>query len=122
MMACGLPYAIGAEIAYPERQVVAFVGDGSLSMLMAEMATAVKYRLPIKAVVIKNKTLGQIKWEQMGFLGNPEYVCDLQPIDFAMVARACGATGLSGERPENCGRGIQQALAAPGPGLVEAGA
>src|SRR5258707_12880473 len=66
-MACGLPYAIGAQIAYPERQVVAFVGDGSLSMLMAEMATAGKYRLPIKGVVIKNNPLGQIKWENMGF-------------------------------------------------------
>jgi pyruvate dehydrogenase (quinone)/pyruvate oxidase len=119
-MACGLPYAIGAQVAYPDRQVVAFVGDGSLSMLMAELATAVKYKLPIKVVVIKNNTLGQIKWEQMVFLGNPEYVCDLQPIDFAMVARACGATGLSVERPEDCGRVMEQALATPGPVLVEA--
>src|SRR5438270_227123 len=119
-MACGLPYAIGAQIAYPGRQVVAFVGDGGLSMLMAELATAVKYQLPIKVVVIKNNTFGQIKWEQMVFLGNPEYVCDLQPIDFAMVARACGATGLSVERPEDCGRVMEQALATPGPVLVEA--
>jgi pyruvate dehydrogenase (quinone) len=119
-MACGLPYAIGAQVAYPDRQVVAFVGDGSLSMLMAEIATAVKYQLPIKIVVIKNNTLGQIKWEQMVFLGNPEYVCDLQPIDFAMVARACGATGLSIERPEECGRVLEQALATQGPVLVEA--
>jgi pyruvate dehydrogenase (quinone)/pyruvate oxidase len=119
-MACGLPYAIGAQVAYPDRQVVAFVGDGSLSMLIAELATAVKYKLPIKVVVIKNNTLGQIKWEQMVFLGNPEYVCDLQPIDFAMVARACGATGLSVERPEDCGRVMEQTLATPGPVLVEA--
>src|SRR5947208_14571768 len=119
-MACRLPYAIGAQVAYPDRQVVAFVGDGGLSMLMAELATAVKYKLPIKIVVIKNNTLGQIKWEQMVFLGNPEYVCDLQPIDFAMVARACGATGLSVERPEECGRVLEQALATPGPVLVEA--
>ena len=119
-MACGLPYAIGAQAAYPDRQVVAFVGDGGLTMLMGELATAVKYKLPIKIVVIKNNTLGQIKWEQMVFLGNPEYVCDLQPIDFAMVARACGATGLSVERPENCGGVIEQALATPGPVLVEA--
>src|SRR5436305_9462625 len=78
-------------------------------MLIAELATAVKYTLPIKIVVIKNNTLGQIKWEQMVFLGNPEYVCDLQPIDFAMVARACGATGLSVDRPEECGRVLEQA-------------
>ena len=119
-MACGLPYAIGAQIAYPDRQVVAFVGDGGLSMLMAEIATAVKYKLPIKIVVIKNNVLGQIKWEQMVFLGNPEYVCDLQPIDFAGVARACGAVGFTVERPEDCGRTLEQALDTPGPVVIEA--
>ena len=119
-MACGLPYAIGAQAAYPDRQVVAFVGDGGLTMLMGELATAVKYKLPIKIVVIKNNTLGQIKWEQMVFLGNPEYVCDLQPIDFAGVARACGAAGFTVERPEECGRVLDQALAIEGPVLIEA--
>jgi pyruvate dehydrogenase (quinone)/pyruvate oxidase len=119
-MACGLPYAIGAQCAYPERQVVAIVGDGGLTMLMGELATAVKYKLPIKVVVIKNNLLGQIKWEQMVFLGNPEYVCDLQPIDFAQVARACGATGLSVDRPEDCGRVLDEALNTKGPVVVEA--
>jgi pyruvate dehydrogenase (quinone)/pyruvate oxidase len=80
-MANGLPYTIAAQIAYPDRQCVGFVGDGGFTMLMGEFATAVKYRLPIKIVVIKNNTLGQIKWEQMVFLGNPEYGCDLNPID-----------------------------------------
>ncbi len=89
-MACGLPYAMAAQIAYPERQVVAFVGDGGFSMLMAEFATCVKYKLPVKVVIVKNNTLGQIKWEQMVFLGNPEYGCDLHPIDFPLFARACG--------------------------------
>lgn len=119
-MACGLPYAIGAQAAYPERQVVALVGDGGLTMLMGEIATAVKYKLPIKIVVFKNNLLGQIKWEQMVFLGNPEYVCDLQPIDFAQIARACGATGLSLDRPEDCGRVLDEALATKGPVVVEA--
>ncbi len=109
-MACGLPYAIGAQIAHPARQVVAFVGDGGFTMLMGEMATAVKYQLPIKIIVMKNKSLAQIKWEQMVFLGNPEYGCDLQPIDFAAFARACGAQGFTVERPEECGR----ACRAPG--------
>ena len=119
-MACGLPYAIGAQAAYPDRQVVAFVGDGGLTMLMGELATAVKYQLPIKVVVIKNNVLGQIKWEQMVFLGNSEYVCELQPIDFAMVARACGASAFTIERPEDCGSVLDQALATPGPVLIEA--
>ena len=115
-MACGLPYAIGAQAAYPDRQVVAFVGDGGLTMLMGELATGVKYKLPIKIVVIKNNTLGQIKWEQMVFLGNPEYACDLQPIDFAAVARACGAQGFTIDRPEQCGALLDQALAHARPG------
>jgi len=119
-MAPGLPYAIAAQIAYPDRQCVAFVGDGGFSMLMAELATCVKYKLPVKIVVIKNNTLGQIKWEQMVFLGNPEYGCDLQPINFALFAQACGATGLTIENPRDCGRMIEQALNTPGPVLVEA--
>jgi pyruvate dehydrogenase (quinone)/pyruvate oxidase len=118
-MAAGLPYAIAAQIAYPDRQVVAFVGDGGFSMLMAEMATCVKYALPVKVVIVKNDTLGQIKWEQIVFLGNPEYGCELQPIDFAMLARSCGATGFTIENPADCGRLIEEALATPGPVVVQ---
>ncbi len=119
-MANGLPYTIAAQVAWPGRQCIAFVGDGALSMLMAELATAVKYRLPVKIFVVKNDTLGMIKWEQMVFLGNPEYGCELQPIDFAAVARACGAAGLRLEEPSDCAAIIDQALATPGPVLVEA--
>jgi pyruvate dehydrogenase (quinone)/pyruvate oxidase len=88
-MACGLPYAIAAQIAYPGRQSIAFVGDGGFSMLMADFSTCVKYKLPVKVIVIKNNSLGQIKWEQMVFLGNPEYGCELEPINFAGFAEAC---------------------------------
>ena len=119
-MACGLPYAVAAAVAYPERQVVAFVGDGGLTMLMGELATCVKYNLNVKVIVIKNNSLGQIKWEQMVFLGNPEFGCDLQPIDFVGVARACGAQGYSIEDPAKCGETLKAALATPGPVLIEA--
>jgi pyruvate dehydrogenase (quinone) len=119
-MANGLPYAIAAQVAYPDRQCVAFVGDGGFSMLMAEFATAVKYKLPIKVIVIKNNTLGMIKWEQMVFLGNPEYGCELHPIDFAAFARACGATGFTIDDPAQCGTVLEQALATPGPVVVDA--
>ena len=112
-MANGLPYAIAAQIAYPERQCVAFVGDGGFSMLMAEFATAVKYQLPIKVIIIKNNTLGMIKWEQMVFLGNPEFGCELQPIDFVAFAKACGGTGMAIEDPVDCGRILDRALADP---------
>ena len=119
-MANGLPYTIAAQVAYPDRQCVAFIGDGGFSMLMAEFATAVKYQLPIKVIVVKNNTLGMIKWEQMIFLGNPEYGCELHPIDFAAFARACGGTGFTVEDPAQCGAVLDQALATPGPVLVEA--
>jgi len=71
-------------------------------------------------VVVKNNTLGQIKWEQMVFLGNPEYGCDLQPIDFVAVARACGGAGFRIEDPAACGAILDEALATKGPVLVEA--
>ena len=119
-MANGLPYAIAAQVAHPSRQCVAFVGDGGFSMLMAEVSTCVKYRLPVKIVIVNNSTLGMIKWEQMAFLGNPEFGCDLQPIDYAAVARACGATGLRLEDPSECGRMLDEALAIDGPVVIDA--
>jgi pyruvate dehydrogenase (quinone) len=119
-MACGLPYAIAAAIAHPERQVVAFVGDGGLTMLLGELATCVKYRLDVKIIVIKNNLLGQIKWEQMVFLGNPEYVCDLQPIDFATVARGFGIASFTIDDPAQCGAILTQAMGMKGPVLIEA--
>lgn len=119
-MACGLPYANAAALAFPDRPVIAFVGDGGLTMLMGELATAVKYGLDVKVVVIKNNTLGQIKWEQMVFLGNPEYVCELQPIDFAMVARGFGLASFSIEDPADCGDILRDALSTSGPVLIEA--
>ncbi len=119
-MANGLPYTIAAQIAYPDRQCVGFVGDGGFTMLMGEFATAVKYQLPIKIVVVKNNVLGQIKWEQMVFLGNPEYGCELNPIDFAGFARACGGTGFRIEDPKECGQMVEEALRTKGPVLIEA--
>jgi pyruvate dehydrogenase (quinone)/pyruvate oxidase len=119
-MACGLPYAIAAAAAHPDRPVFAFVGDGGFSMLMADFVTAVKYQFPIRVVVVKNNLLGQIKWEQMVFLGNPEYGVDLHPIDFAAFARACGATGFTIEDPKHCGAMLDEALKVEGPVLIEA--
>jgi pyruvate dehydrogenase (quinone)/pyruvate oxidase len=119
-MACGMPYAIAAQVAFPKRQCVAFVGDGGFTMLMGEFATAVKHKLPVKIFVMKNNTLGQIKWEQMVFLGNPEFGCELQPIDFAAFARACGGQAFTIDDPKECDDIVAQALATPGPVLVEA--
>ncbi len=119
-MACSVSYAIAAALAFPGRQVVAFTGDGGLSMLIGELATIVRYRLPVKIVVMKNNSLGQIKWEQLMFLGNPEYECDLTPIDFAMAAEAFGIKGFRADTPAGCIAALEQALAHDGPALVEA--
>lgn len=119
-MAPGLPYTIAAQVAYPNRQCVAFVGDGGFSMLMADFVTAVKYKLPIKVVIIKNNTLGQIKWEQMVFLGNPEFGVQLHPIDFAEFAHACGGVGFTVEDPAECGHVMEEFLNAPGPAVLQA--
>ena len=119
-MACGLPYAIGAQIAYPNRQVVAFVGDGALTMLIGELATCVKYRLPITVIVLKNDVLGQIKWEQMILEGFPEFGVELQPIDFCRVAEGFGVTAMRLDDPRTAGDTLRQALAHNGPVLVEA--
>lgn len=118
-MAPALPYAIAAKIAFPERQSIAFIGDGGFTMLMGDFATAVKYNLPIVVVVIKNNVLGQIKWEQIVFLGNPEYGVELQPIDFVKVAEACGGVGFHVERPEDIKGALQSALTSGKPALVE---
>jgi pyruvate dehydrogenase (quinone)/pyruvate oxidase len=119
-MACGMPYAIAAQVAFPDRQVIAVVGDGGFTMLMGEIITAVAYKLPIKFVIIKNNTLGQIKWEQMVFQGNPEYQCDLLPIDFVALAHAVGAEGVRVDEQATAGEELARALAMPGPVIIEA--
>jgi pyruvate dehydrogenase (quinone) len=109
-MACGLPYAIAAQIAFPDRQCFAFVGDGGFTMLMGEFATAVQYNLPIKIIVIKNNTLGMIRWEQMAFLGNPEYGVEFTPIDFVKFAEACGGIGYAIKEPDEISSIMEQAM------------
>jgi pyruvate dehydrogenase (quinone) len=89
-------------------------------MLMAEIATLVKYNLNVCVVVIKNNVLGQIKWEQMILEGNPEFGVELLPIDFAKVAEACGARSFTIERPEEAEPVLREALAHPGPKVVQA--
>jgi pyruvate dehydrogenase (quinone) len=119
-MATGLPYAIAASIAYPGRQVVAILGDGGFTMLMGELATIVKYRLPIKIMIIKNNSLGEIKWEQLAMEGNPEFGVELQPIDFAAIARAFGIPGYALSVPGEAEAVIGEAFAQAGPALIEA--
>jgi pyruvate dehydrogenase (quinone)/pyruvate oxidase len=119
-MACGLPYAIAAAVAYPDRPVFCIIGDGGLSMLLGELITVAAYKLNIKIIVIKTNTLGQIKWEQMVFLGNPEYACDLYPADFVTIARGAGIDAIQIEDPSTCGAQLDSVLSRREPVLVEA--
>jgi pyruvate dehydrogenase (quinone)/pyruvate oxidase len=119
-MAAALPYAIGAQTAYPDRQVIAFTGDGSLTMQMGDLLTLMQHELPVKVICFKNNSLGLIKWEQMVFLGNPEYGVDFAPADFVKIAEGCGARAFHIEDPTTCAEQLREALATPGPVVVEA--
>jgi pyruvate dehydrogenase (quinone) len=119
-MANGLPYSIGAAVAFPKRQVVCVVGDGGFTMLMGEVATLVKHNLNVKVIIIKNNVLGEIKWEQVVLEGNPQYGVQLQPIDFEAYAKACGAAGYTIEDPKDVEKTLKAALAHRGPAVVQA--
>jgi pyruvate dehydrogenase (quinone)/pyruvate oxidase len=118
-MAPGLPYAIGAQVAHPGRQCIAFVGDGGFAMLMAEFHTACWHQLPIKVVVCNNGLLGQILWEQMA-LGYPEYGVRFQThMDFAPWAQSCGGFGTRVEKVGDVQPAIRDALDFDGPALID---
>lgn len=89
-------------------------------MLMGELATIAKYRLPVKVIIIKNDVLGMIKWEQIAFEGNPQYGVQLQPIDFAGYAKACGVPGFTVDDPARVPSVLKEAFDEPGPALVQA--
>jgi len=118
-MMAALPYAIGAQSAYPDRQVIAYTGDGSMMMMMGELATLAQENLPVKVIVNKNRTLGLIKWEQQIFLGNPEYACNFNDVDFVKVAEGCGLRGVRIDDPARCRDQLAEALELDEPVLIE---
>lgn len=116
-MANALPHAIGAAFAQPGRQVIAFCGDGGISMLLGDLATVVQYKLPIKIIVFNNRSLGMVKLE-MEVSGLPDNETDMYNPDFALVAAAMGMTGVTVKNPEEVEGTIQNALAQEGPVLL----
>lgn len=117
-MANAMPQAIGAQILYPNRQVISFSGDGGFSMLMGDFLTAVAYNLPIKIVLFNNGKLGLVKLEQeVG--GMPENAVELKNPNFAAVAEAMGGTGIRIKKLEKLQEGLQTALSTEGPVLIE---
>ncbi|OLY91415.1 pyruvate oxidase [Cnuella takakiae] len=118
-MASGISYGIGAQAAFPKRQVVVMTGDGAMTMALGELLTLAQYQLPVKLLVFKNNTLALEKWEQMGFMGNPEFGNDLLPADFVKIAEGCGVRAIKIDDPTTCRQQLQEALMADGPVLIE---
>ncbi|WP_028297121.1 thiamine pyrophosphate-dependent enzyme [Olivibacter sitiensis] len=118
-MANAMPQAIGAALARPDQQVIAFCGDGGLSMLMGDLATIVQYNLPIKIIVFDNRSLGMVKLE-MEVAGLPDNETDMYNPDFATVALAMGMKGICVDDPDNVESAIAEALSHDGPILVHA--
>jgi pyruvate dehydrogenase (quinone) len=117
-MANALPQAIGAQLCYPGRQVIAMAGDGGLAMLMGDLLTLTQYDLPIKIVVFNNSALGMVKLE-MEVLGLPDYQTDLKNPNFATLAEAIGMMGVRIENPADVSSGLKKALQHSGPALID---
>ena len=119
-MGYGLPAALGAQAAFPKRQVIDISGDGSFQMNSQELATLVQYRLPVKIVILNNNFLGMVRqWQQLFFDRRYSQTCMELPVDFVKLAEAYGATGLRATRPDEVEQVIRQGLETPGPVIME---
>ncbi|MGX1807132.1 pyruvate dehydrogenase [Nocardia sp. NPDC055321] len=117
-MANALPHAIGAQSAFPGRQVISLSGDGGLAMLMGELLTVWRHRLPVKIVVFNNSSLGMVKLEML-VDGLPDYGTDHEPVDYAAIAAAVGLKSIRVTDPTKVRAALEQACAEPGPVLVD---
>ena len=115
-MANALPQAIGAQLRYPDCQVIAMAGDGVLAILMGDLRTVAQYNLPIKIVVLDNGALGMVKLE-MEVAGIPDWQTDLKNPNFARVAEAISIKGIRIKNLADLHSGLEQALDYPGPAL-----
>jgi pyruvate dehydrogenase (quinone) len=117
-MANAMLHAIGAQAAFPDRQVISFSGDGGFSMMMGDFLTLMQMQLPVKIILLNNGTLGFVELEMKasGFLDTG---CDLQNPSFAAMAQAVGVKAVRVESPQHLRSAVEEALAHPGPALVE---
>ena len=114
-MGYGFPAALGAQIALPEQQVIAFVGDGGFQMTAQELATAVQYGTNVKIVIMNNNSLGMVRqWQELFYDRNYSSVDMEWTPDFLKLAEAYGATGLRATHPGQLASILEQGLAAPG--------
>ncbi len=114
-MGYGFPAALGAQLAFPERQVIAFVGDGGFQMTAQELATAVQYRTNTKVVIMNNNSLGMVRqWQQIFYDRNYSHVDMEGSPDFVKLAEAYGAAGLRAVHPAELTRVLEAGLSMPG--------
>ena len=119
-MGYGLPAAIGAQLAAPDKTVIDVAGDGSIQMNIQEMATAVQYCLPVKVAILNNGYLGMVRqWQELFYDGR--YACTAMEHtpDFVKLAEAFGAVGLRATKPEEVEAVIKEALATPKPVIMD---
>jgi acetolactate synthase-1/2/3 large subunit len=119
-MGYGLPAAMGAQAAFPKRQVIAICGDGGVQMNIQELATLVQNRLPVKIVILNNNFLGMVRqWQELFFDKRYSQTCMELPIDFVKLADAYGAKGFSTSKPGEVEKVIKQAFKEKGPVIME---
>lgn len=116
-MANAMPQAIGAQMAYPERQIIAMCGDGGISMLLGDLATIKQYNLPVKIIIFNNRTLGMVKLE-MEVAGLPDNETDMENPDFALIGKAMGIESEAVKNPDDLPDAICRAFAHNGPYLL----
>ncbi|MEW5908355.1 MAG: biosynthetic-type acetolactate synthase large subunit [Thermodesulfobacteriota bacterium] len=119
-MGFGLPAAIGAQTAFPDKLVIDVAGDGSIQMNIQEMATAVQHSLPVKVVILNNGYLGMVRqWQELFYGKRYAHTCMSCAPDFVKLAEAFGAKGFRAEHPSEVEAVLQKGLAAPGPVIME---
>jgi acetolactate synthase-1/2/3 large subunit len=119
-MGYGLPSAMGAQAAFPGRQVITICGDGGVQMNIQELATLVQNKLPVKIVILNNNFLGMVRqWQELFFDKRYSSTCMELPIDFVKLAEAYGAKGFSTSKPGDVEKIIKQAFKEEGPVIME---
>lgn len=119
-MGFGIPSAMGAQAAFPKRQVICVCGDGGVQMNMQELATMVQHRLPVKIVILNNNFLGMVRqWQELFFDKRYSQTCLELPMDFARIAEAYGAKGLKADKPSEVEQVIKEGFAHNGPVIME---
>jgi pyruvate dehydrogenase (quinone) len=116
-MANAMPQAIGAALACPGKQVIAFCGDGGLSMMMGDLMTIIQYKLPVKVIVFNNRTLGMVKLE-MEVAGIPDLETEMMNPDFTKIAEAMGMPGITINDPGEVKSELEKAFLQEGPVLI----